>query len=83
MWVTLCEILKRWQKFLVQHQAIAASMGCDDCGAFVQRQLQSIGVTDRLVFADQAELIPDVAEKRQLPIRECSVERFVVAYQPG
>jgi len=78
MRVTLCKILKRREEFLVQHQAVAAGMGRDDCGAFVQCQFQSIGVTDRLVFADQAKLIPDMAEKRQLPFGERSVERFVV-----
>ncbi len=83
MWVTFCKILKRRKEFLVQHQTVAAGMGRDDRRAFVQCQLQSIGITDRLVLADQAKLIPDMAEKRELPIRERSVERFVVAYRRG
>src|SRR5580765_5419205 len=77
MWVTFCKILKRRKEFLVQHQTVAAGMGRDDRRAFVQCQLQPIGITDRLVLADQTKLIPDMAEKRELPIRERSVERFV------
>src|SRR5687767_9607711 len=77
MRIALCEILKRREELLIQHQPITAGMGGNDSSAFLQRQLKSIGIADGLIFSDQAELISDMAEKRQLPIRERSVKRFV------
>ena len=77
MRVAFCEVLKRREEFLVQHQTIAAGMGRNDRGAFIQCHTESIWITDRLILADQAELVPDVAEERQLPFRQRSIERFV------
>jgi len=65
------------QEFLVQHQPVAAGVGGDDRCAFIQGEAESIGVAEGLVFPDEAELVADVTQERQLPIGEGSVERFV------
>ncbi len=65
------------QEFLVQHQPVAAGVGGDDRCPFIQREAKSIRVAEGLVFPDEAELVADVTQERQLPLGEGSVERFV------
>ena len=64
MRVALHQVLKGRQKLLIEHQSVAAGMGGNDRGAFVQRDAESIGVADRLIFPDQAELVPNVTQER-------------------
>jgi hypothetical protein len=52
-------------------------MACDDRGPFIQRHTESIWVTDRLILADQAELVSDVAEERQFPFGQRAIEGVV------
>jgi len=75
--ITPREFLKSGQKLLVEHQAVATGMGGDDGDAFVERQAEPLGVSHRLVFPDQAELIADVAEKRKFPSGQCPIKRNV------
>ena len=75
--VVFRKITQGRQKLFVEDQPVAAGMGCNDGGTFIQRRLEPIRIADRLVFADQAELVSDVTEERQLPIGESSVERFI------
>jgi hypothetical protein len=52
-------------------------VGRDDRGSFIQRHTKSIWISDRLIFADQAELVADVAEERQFPFGERTIEGAV------
>ena len=44
--ITPREFLKGWQKLLVQHQAVAAGVSCDDGHSFVECQAESIGIAE-------------------------------------
>ena len=65
------------QEFLIQHQPVAAGVRGDDRCTFIQRETESIGVAEGLVFPDEAELVADVTQERQLPFGEGPVEPFV------
>ena len=71
------ECVEGRQEFLVQHQPVAAGVGGDDRCTFIQRETESIGVAEGLVFPDEAEFVADVTQERQLPFGEGPVEPFV------
>lgn len=77
VWVTRTQFSERWNEFFIKHEAIAASVGSDDRHSFLQCQAESIGIAERLILTDQAEFVTDMAEKRQFPLSECSIERCV------
>src|SRR6185295_4541686 len=77
MRIALYEITQSRKKFLIENQSIAAGMRGNDSGAFVERDPESFGIADRLIFADQAEFIAHMAEKRKLPFRKRTIERLV------
>ena len=75
--ISLHEVAQGWEKLLEENQSIATGMRSNDGGPFVQRRLEPIRVSEGLVFSDEAELIADVTQERELPLGEGSVERFV------
>ena len=77
MRVALNEVTQRRQKLFIEDQPVTTSMRGNDGGTFIERDFESFGIADRLIFANEAELVTDVTEERQLPLGEGSVERFV------
>src|SRR5512147_287945 len=77
MRVSFHEVAQCREKFFIEDEAVTAGMGGNDRYTFLQCRLESVWVSDGLVFSNQAELIPDVTQERQLSFREGSVERFV------
>ena len=58
--ITPREFLKSGQKLLIQHQAIATGVSCDDGHPFVKRQAQPFRISKRLVLSDETEFIADM-----------------------
>ena len=61
----------------VKDQAVATPMRGDDCYTLIQRNAQLAGITGRLVFADQAELVANMAKERNFQVRQSLVKRNV------
>ena len=73
--ITFAQVPKSWKKLLMQYEAIAAGVGSNDGHPFVQRQAEPIGVSQGLVFADQAKFVTNMAQEWQSSLSQCTIER--------
>ena len=64
MRVALYEVAQCREKLFIEDQPVTARMRCNDGRSFIERDFESFGIADRLIFADEAKLISDMAEKR-------------------
>ena len=75
--VALYKVTQGREKLFIDDESVAAGMRSNHGGALFQRRFEAVRISDGLVFPNEAELIADVTQERELPLGEGSVERFV------
>src|SRR5438128_4072253 len=75
--VALHQVQERLIVWLIRDQAVAASMGGDDCHALIQGNPQLVGIAGGLVLPGQDDLIPHVTEEGNLMPGKPSVKRKI------
>ena len=77
MRVAFGEVVKGRQEFLMEHESVTTGMACDNRGAFIQCDTESIRISDRLILPDETKLVPDMTQEGQFPFGQHAIEGFV------